>query len=271
LHTFLYFPILKSIDISGLQVAVVEKQSEMPFTSKIGLPCILSDMEISKYGFDSYIPLELNNARKQVFESLFTDPDTPYKQSIRPEFIRLAPPLHYAEDELVWLNQAECNHDFILEDAINFNENILEIKNIMAKAFKQPLPNQLQQKLSSALSSDPDLVHHTGLTPNKLPSLVENNPQVAIELLLKLVQSTQISEYVRILINMEMSVHSLEVVNRLTTTCDVPSDFLLFYVSNCITTCENTKDKHSQNRSVRLLCVFLQSLIRNKILDVKVS
>lgn len=227
-------------------------------------------MEISKYGFDNFTQSELNNVRKQVFESLFSDSDTPYRQSIRPEFIRLAPPLHHAEDELVWLNPPDCEHDFILEDTTNYNENILEIKNIMTKAFKQPLPNQLQQKLSSALSTDPELVHHTGLSPSKLPSLVENNPQVAIELLLKLVQSTQISEYVRVLINMEMSVHSLEVVNRLTTTCDVPPDFLLFYVSNCITTCENIRDKHAQNRSVRLLCVFLQSLIRNKILDVKV-
>lgn len=77
--------------------------------------------------------------------------------------------------------------------------------------------------------------------------------------------------YLDELFKLKMSVHSLEVVNNLANQVILPDEFIHLYISSCITKCESMNDeKPLQYRLVRLLCAFIQNLIKSKIIDSKV-
>lgn len=157
-----------------------------------------------------------------------------------------------------------------------------QARELLVTAVQSPLPPPSQQEIVSQLKAALDANEIVScVSSSQLPGLVENNPLVALEMLQRLLtpsgdsaQSAEAAQdaaapYLAAMTTMDLSLHSIDVVNRLSTAAPLPSSFIHAFITNCITSCEKIRDKYMQNRLVRLVCVFLQSLIRNKIVSSK--
>lgn len=200
--------VLHPFDFSALRAQNFERAAEFPRTVRASMPNILA----SATTVQSLPAPPTDLAIRQMMESL-TGADGPLKNVLAPTFMSIPPPLLPVDDELVWFDLTNPAWHRPIYDASISNISA-EAKRLVALVFNEPLNIQDRQVLLAELEKDAQMVNHIGLTPTKLPRLVENNPLVAIEILLKLMHSSHITEYLNVLVNMDMSLYSMEVVNR---------------------------------------------------------
>lgn len=189
-----------------------------------------------------------------------------------PEFTRIPPPVFpIAVDarELRWIDP-EPLHEVVWDPDVGMRvERGAELRDLLARALKSPISDELRKHVVTQLESDPKLVHLCELTPQKLPDLVQNNSTLATEMLLRLASSKQMPQYLDALASMNMNFNSMEVVNCLSRAVKLPTDFVHSYISNGIRSCGDIPDKSAQVRMARCVCMFLKNLMKNKTIDVQ--
>ncbi|KAF9135651.1 hypothetical protein BGW39_001531 [Mortierella sp. 14UC] len=191
--------------------------------------------------------------------------------------------------------------------AAEITYNRQQMNAIMEQAVIQPLSFDQEQFMLSQFTVDATRVHIPLPSQEALPGIVDNNPTIAFNLLLYLIQlssdleggdsvetnpksngakassakgsaknstvaSPELSMVDGYLDTMtrskRLTLHSLEVVNRLTGATTLSPRFLHGYIENAIRCCEQVEDKVGQARVVRMLCVFLQSLLRSEAITI---
>jgi hypothetical protein len=107
------------------------------------------------------------------------------------------PLLELAPGEMAWMNPENAGLKLQWDGSMceEGPSKATEIRDLIVKAFKEPLLQAQMQQVLKELEVESMLVYNCGLTPQRLPDLVEYNPMIAIECLLKLMNSNQITEY----------------------------------------------------------------------------
>ncbi|RIB15026.1 hypothetical protein C2G38_2039707 [Gigaspora rosea] len=180
-------------------------------------------------------------------------------------------------------------HPLELDSVVEVDYNTLaadldrdEVRSLMNRALQGALSIPEEEFILKQLEKNDKLIYTCDFSPEKLPFLIENNSRVAIKVLLQLKSSPQIDQYLETLLTIDDSERSqqssmepvnrmrssMEVVNNLLLSFPLTPEFLHSYLSNCVRACEGCQNRGIQERQVRLICVFLQSLIRKNIIDV---
>ncbi|KAJ3236832.1 hypothetical protein HDU81_010296 [Chytriomyces hyalinus] len=170
-------------------------------------------------------------------------------------------------------------YEFVLLDEKNaIDPEVQERKQkamaLMQKAIEYPLRSTEQQLISNEITEDASFVFECNqLSSSTFPNLVERNPNVAINVLKALLSLSAADEFLNAMLGMSISIHCMDVVNTLASLMKpyniLGSEFMHLYIASICRKCDLSVDAENQARNVRLVCVFIQSLLRNAVIAVE--
>jgi len=176
-----------------------------------------------------------------------------------------------------------------------------KLKEQLKNAVKDILSSEDSERVCETLKTldEPKDPAKLGILPEHMCDLINQNSLIAVELVVYIAnynlgknksekpdnkkieidkghQGNTVKEYLSVLVqdrdpNVDL-LKSLETINRLTCRVTLPDEFLHLYISNLIVTVERQRGEGrfaETRRTVRLVCIFIRSLISTNCLGVK--
>jgi len=103
---------------------------------------------------------------------------------------------------------------------------------MLSLACKTGLKSNEEKWLIKSLHTDKELVFHINMTPSKLPDLLINNQNIALELLICMNNTHEITRYYDVLASMKLSTNLLEAFYHLSNRVEMPQDFTRLFLKN---------------------------------------
>ncbi|GAA5810490.1 hypothetical protein MFLAVUS_003911 [Mucor flavus] len=108
------------------------------------------------------------------------------------------------------------------------------------------------------------------VAPSQINRLIDLNQFLALDIVPYLLRSDKSQLYLEALLNSKITTHSLEVVHHiLVNNVQLSPEFIHYYISNSIRSCEELEDGPGKSRQVKQVTRFIQSLLEKKIIPMK--
>ena len=95
-----------SVDMTGVQLALAETASQWPHTARASVYGVILDPKLPQDPTSAHA----GAAQRRTIEELLVGPDSLGLKTLRPEFLRLAPPLFLQDDEMIWQDPVNLSH-----------------------------------------------------------------------------------------------------------------------------------------------------------------
>eukprot|EP01006_Ploeotia_vitrea_P038103 TRINITY_DN66208_c8_g2_i1.p1 TRINITY_DN66208_c8_g2~~TRINITY_DN66208_c8_g2_i1.p1 ORF type:complete len:513 (-),score=49.09 TRINITY_DN66208_c8_g2_i1:82-1620(-) len=187
-----------------------------------------------------------------------------------PIYDRPQPPsLPTLPHEMMFLASEGYFSDLVMDSHLT-SSAAFEVGELMQKAYQGKLNPDKCQQVVNTLKQHPSLLFKCGMSPERLQTLVENNSAVAEHFLVNILQTKYAKDFLDGFVSggPTNNVHfrSAELVTRLANQGSLPKDFLLSYINHYVHVTNSTTSQAAQQRSVKILSLFVAHLIRAKVI-----